>query len=296
MVYVITGATGQVGSAAIEHLLSKSLAVRAIVRSADKAESFKKRNIDVAIADLTDMTALATAFQGADGVFAMNPPCYESSDMHASALSVSKTLALAIIAAKVPRVIVLSSVGSEKDSNTGNILTTHFLEEELKNVAPKIVMIRCAWFMENWINAIAAVKNGQSSVLGSMLQKLDRKIPQIAADDIGQLVAEYLIDPDLKTNGNLIVELEGPEAYSPNDVARIVGSALGRKVEAVAMTEEMIRGICNKFHWAKRTADSWLEMVRGFDDNTICWSNDNTIVRHKGKRTMDDVVNKVLKS
>ncbi len=96
----------------------------------------------------------------------MNPPVYSEPDMHAVATNVSHALASAIQAAKVQRVIVLSSVGSERSSKTGNILTTHILEEALKGNAPQVVMVRCAWFIENWFGASSAVKSGYSPVLG----------------------------------------------------------------------------------------------------------------------------------
>ena len=294
MPYVVTGATGQVGSAVVDYLLSQSLPIRAVLRSANKSSSFSSRHVDVAIADLTDVNALTAAFQGAKAVFAMSPPTYENPDLLGAATNVSRALAEAIKTAQVPRVVVLSSVGAERSSGTGNIVTTHVLEETLKDTAPQVVIVRCAWFMENWFSSVSAVKSGQSPVLGSMLQKLERKIPQIATDDIGRVVAKYLTLPAKEVPRHLIVELEGPEPYSPNDVAQIVSQKLGTNVPAVAMTEEMIRGIFSKFGWPKTTIDNWLEMVRGFDNNTICWTTNGHVIREKGKHALSEALNKVL--
>jgi uncharacterized protein YbjT (DUF2867 family) len=294
MSYVVTGATGQVGSAVVDYLLSQSLPVRAVIRSANKSNSFTSRHVDVAIADLTDADALTAAFQGAKAVFAMSPPTYENPDLVGAARNVSGALAKAIKTAQVPRVVMLSSVGADKSSGTGNILTTHVLEETLKDTAPQVIVVRCAWFMENWFSSVSAVKSGQSPVLGSMLQKLERKIPQIATNDIGRVVAKYLTLPTKEVPRHLIIELEGPEPYSPNDVAQIVGQKLGTAVPAVAMTEETIRGIFAKFGWPKETIDNWLEMVQGFDNNTICWTTNGNVVREKGTHTLSEALNKVL--
>ncbi|CAF3463342.1 unnamed protein product [Rotaria sp. Silwood1] len=294
MSYVVTAATGQVGSAVVNYLLSQSVSVRAVIRSESRSEYFTSRNIEVAIADLTNADALTKAFQGAKAVFAMNPPVYETSDMNTAAMKVSNALAAAIQAAQVPRVVILSSVGAEKSSGTGNILTTHILEETLKGTAPQIVIIRCAWFMENWFKSVSAVKLGQSPVLGSMLQKLERKIPQVATDDIGRVAAEYMTKPAQAVDRMIIVELEGPEPYSPNDVAQIVSKALGKNIHAAAMTEEMIRGLFGKVGWPKETVDNWIEMVQGFDNDTICWTTNGNVTREKGTRTLDEVLGKVL--
>jgi uncharacterized protein YbjT (DUF2867 family) len=294
MSYVVTGATGQVGSAVVDYLLAQSVPVRVVIRSENKAESFRSRHVDVAIADLTDADALTKAFQGAKAVFAMNPPAYNDPDLQVAAVNVSRALASAIKAAKVERVVVLSSVGGERSSKTGNILTAYTMEEALKTSAPQVVMVRAASFTENWLHAISAVKSGQSPVIGSMYRKLDRKIPHIATNDIGRVSAEYMIKPTTEVKDLIIIELEGPEPYSPNDVAKVTSEALGKSVPAMAMTEEMARGLIEKFGWSKTNGDNWVEMFKGFDDGTICWTNDPKVIRVQGKVALAEVLNKVL--
>jgi uncharacterized protein YbjT (DUF2867 family) len=294
MTYVVTGATGQVGSAVVDYLLAQLVSVRVVIRSENKAESFRSRNVEVTIADLTDVEALTKAFQGAKAVFAMNPPAYNEPDMKAVATNVGHTLASAIKAAKVERVVVLSSVGAERSSKTGCILTTHILEKILKDSAPQVVMVRCAWFTENWLGAITAVKSGHAPAIGSMLQKLDQKIPHIATNDIGRVVAEYMTKPKNELDKLVIIELEGPEPYSSNDVAKVTSEALKKPISAVVMTEEKMRELFDKFGWPKTTGDDWIEMVKGFDDDTIRWTTGENVVRVKGTLTLIDVFNKVL--
>ena len=68
-----------------------------------------------------------------------------------------------------------------------------------------------------------------------MLQKLDRKIPHIATDDIGRVSAEYMVKPKNEVDSLVIIELEGPELYSPNDVVKVTGEALEKSVLTVAV-------------------------------------------------------------
>ena len=294
MSYVVTGATGQVGSAVVDYLISQSVPVRVVIRSENKAESFRLRNIDVAIADLSDAKALTKAFQGAKAVFAMNPPAYDTSDMHAVAATVGQALASAIKAAKVERVVVLSSVGSERDSKTGNILTTYILENTLRESAPQVVMVRAASFTDNWLSAVSAFKHGHSPVIGSPFQKLDRKIPHVATNDIGRVSAEYMIKPADEVDKLTIIELEGPEPYSPNDVAKVTGEILGKSVSASTMSEDMIRQLFGRLGWSKKTVDQYIEMIQGFDDNTIRWTTDENVSRIKGTTTLSEVLAKTL--
>jgi uncharacterized protein YbjT (DUF2867 family) len=295
MSYVVTGATGQIGSALVDYLLSQSVPVRVFIRSENKAKDFRSRNVEVVIGNLDDVEALTKGFQGAKGVFAMNPPAYETPNMQAAAASIGHALASVIKAAKVERVVVLSSIGSERSSKTGSILTTHTLEKILKESAPQVVMLRCGGFIENWLNSISAVKSGESPVLGSMFQKLDRKLPHVATNDIARIAAQYLTKPKDELDKLTIIELEGPEDFSPNDVANLVSQILGKNVPAVPITAEMARGMFQKFGWTKANIDGWIEMVQGFDDGTICWTTDQNVIRIKGNVTLKQVIEKHFK-
>jgi uncharacterized protein YbjT (DUF2867 family) len=295
MSYVVTGATGQIGSALVDYLLSQSVPVRVFIRSENKAKDFRSRNVEVVIGNLDDVEALTKGFQGAKGVFAMNPPAYETPNMQAAAASIGHALASVIKAAKVERVVVLSSIGSERSSKTGSILTTHTLEKILKESAPQVVMLRCGGFIENWLNSISAVKSGESPVLGSMFQKLDRKLPHVATNDIARIAAQYLTKPKGELDKLTIIELEGPEDFSPNDVANLVSQILGKNVPAVPITAEMARGMFQKFGWTKANIDGWIEMVQGFDDGTICWTTDQNVIRIKGNVTLKQVIEKHFK-
>ena len=72
--YAIAGVTGHVGSVAAETLLAQGKPVRVIVRDAAKGAPWKAKGAEVAIADLGDEAALASAFAGASGAFVLLPP------------------------------------------------------------------------------------------------------------------------------------------------------------------------------------------------------------------------------
>jgi uncharacterized protein YbjT (DUF2867 family) len=72
--YAITGITGRVGGAIAENLLAQGERIRAIVRSPERAARWKDRGAEIAVADVDDPNALASAFEGTDGAFLMIPP------------------------------------------------------------------------------------------------------------------------------------------------------------------------------------------------------------------------------
>jgi hypothetical protein len=72
--YAIMGTTGRVGGAIAENLYAQGEQIRAIIRNPEKATQWRDRRAEIALADFDDPNALASAFEGTDGVFLMVPP------------------------------------------------------------------------------------------------------------------------------------------------------------------------------------------------------------------------------
>jgi uncharacterized protein YbjT (DUF2867 family) len=66
---LVVGSTGRVGGAAVEELLGAGFEVRALVRSAQKAQRLRKLGAKVAVGDVTQPRTLAPALHGCFGVF-----------------------------------------------------------------------------------------------------------------------------------------------------------------------------------------------------------------------------------
>jgi uncharacterized protein YbjT (DUF2867 family) len=66
---LVVGSTGRVGGAAVEELLGAGFEVRALVRSAQKAQRLRKLGAEVAAGDVTKPSTLVPALQGCFGVF-----------------------------------------------------------------------------------------------------------------------------------------------------------------------------------------------------------------------------------
>jgi hypothetical protein len=60
----------------------------------------------------------------------------------------------------------------------GEIKTNHVAERELKDAAPEIVFIRCAYFMENWASALETLK-GDSPFFHSVTSPAGFAFPQV---------------------------------------------------------------------------------------------------------------------
>src|SRR5271154_628032 len=231
--YAITGITGRVGGAIAENLLAQGEQIRAIVRNPEKAARWRDRGTEIAVADVDDPNALASAFEGTDGVFLMVPPNFAPASRFPE---VRKTLASyhAALAKALPRkAVYLSSIGAEQTSGLGLITGSHLLEQTLGALPIAHAFLRAGWFMENHArDATTAKSEGR---IFSNLYPLDRKFSLVATADIGKAGADVL---RREWTGTRYIEVAGPEQYSPNDIAQALSGALGRTVEAVAVPRE----------------------------------------------------------
>ena len=283
--YVVSGATGHTGSAVAKTLLDKNLPVRVIVRNREKAAELEKLGAEIAVADLQDADALSEALKGGTILYLMNPPNYQSEDQFAELEKVIAAFQTAIKNSALEKIVVLSSVGGHLESGTGNILTAYKLEQAFGDLDIPVTFIRAGSFMENWDAVLETAKT--QGVLPGFFEPLDRKIPQVAAADIGRVAAEAMQE---KTTENKVIELAGFWT-SPEETAEAVGKVLGREVKAITVPREQWVGILSH-HNSPKNAESLAAMFDGFNSGHIKFETENQIA---GKITLEDFMREALK-
>ena len=256
--YVITGATGNTGSIVAETLLANGGKVRVVGRDAKRLERFTQKGADAFVADVTDAGAMAKAFSGAKAAYVMVPPSISSPDVRAYQERVNDALLSAIEKTGVKRVVVLSSVGADKPEKTGPVVGLHNLEEKLKGVAGlNALYLRAGYFMENILPQVGVIQ-----VLGSVAGPLrsDLPLPMIATRDIGTVAAEALLKLDFE--GKRLRELHGARDVTYEEVAKIVGAAIGKPTLAYKqLPAEQLKPALTKMGMSYNMADLLLEMT-----------------------------------
>lgn len=72
--FLISGATGRTGSAAIDTLLQMGKSVRAYVRNDDeRADVLRARGVDIAVGDFTGIDKMRSAMEGIKGTYFLHP-------------------------------------------------------------------------------------------------------------------------------------------------------------------------------------------------------------------------------
>jgi uncharacterized protein YbjT (DUF2867 family) len=269
--FAITGVTGNVGGEMARQLLAAKKPVRAVVRDARKGAEWAGYGCEVAVADIEDEAALTAAFRGAEGVFAMIPPRFDPLPGFVEAHKTAATLQAALEAARPGRVVYLSTVGAQAVEE--NLLSQHtIIEQALREVTAPTTFLRPGWFMENAQWDIAPAR--EKGVIGSVLQPLDREVAMVSVLDIGRVAAELIQET---WSGHRVVELEGPQRVSPNEVARVLGRLLGREVRVEMVPregwEELFRA------QGMKNPGPRLRMLDGFNEGWIDFENRDSVLK-----------------
>lgn len=234
--FVIMGATGQVGSAVLQELKRRKGPVRAVARDPARADGL---GVEVVRGEASDAASLAAAFEGAEAAFVMLVPPPQAADVLAESRAIAQAIAGAVRATKVPHLVALSSVGAQLASGNGIVAALQDFEVALAGAAPSIVFLRPGYFMENWAAVLPTAQD--AGVLPSAHKPLDARGEIVSARDVGRTAAELLFEP---RPGTRIVDLAGPAQYSPVDAAEVLSKLLGKEVSAVPSSrEETIAGL-----------------------------------------------------
>jgi uncharacterized protein YbjT (DUF2867 family) len=259
--FLITGITGKVGGAAARHLLNKGKQVRALVRDPAKAAAWAAKGVELVEGDWADPVAMAQALNGVVGAYLMMPPIQTPSRDFREAKAIIASYTQALATSAPPKLVALSSMGSEKSSGLGLITATHLLEQALGKEPFPVALVRAGSFFENYLFGLQAAQGG---TLPIFYAPTDRKLPMIATEDIGAEIASLLTT---EWAGKRIIELGS--MVSADDLAAALGKALGRDVKAQAIPRQAWAGALEQMGMPAGSTWAFEEMVDGVNSGWI---------------------------
>ncbi|MGA2419692.1 MAG: NAD(P)H-binding protein [Candidatus Acidiferrum sp.] len=261
--YVIFGATGNIGSVITKTLLAKGEKVRVVARTASKLQPFADQGAIVFPAEVSDSAALSEALRGARAAFLMVPPDLSSPDYRAGQEQKTDAIAKAVQESGLKYAVNLSSIAAQAPSGTGPIAGLHAGEKKLNHIAMLHVLhLRPAYFMENELQSLELIRG--MGIFGSAL-KPDLRIPMIATRDIGAYAADRLLKLDF--SGKSTQELLGASDVTRIEVTAALGRAIGKpELGYVQFPYEQVQQVLEHKGVAPKTAQLFIEMYRGFND------------------------------
>jgi NAD(P)H dehydrogenase (quinone) len=230
--YVIFGATGNVGHMTAMQLRAASLPVRAVVRDKTQGVELARIGCEVVVADLLDPDSINRVLEGAHGIQLLVPlPRGDSRPADTMRATIDVT-ARVLANHRDAHVVALSDYGAELDFDTGITALFHHFEAALRDASTRLTLLRSAEHMQNWMRVLPVALS--SGVLPSFHDPVDKRFPTISANDVGVVSARLLRD-GFDADEPRIVSVEGPVRVSANDVAQSIQTASGRAVKALAL-------------------------------------------------------------
>jgi uncharacterized protein YbjT (DUF2867 family) len=214
MTVLVTGATGNVGSAVVAELRRRGVAVRAFVRH--PVDAFGG-DVDLAIGDFEDPASIRAALAGVDRVF------LSSAD---GPRKVEHEVAVIDASAHVELVVKASTIGARAGAPLPPFDWNGCSEEHLRRSGIPAVVLRSGFYMTNLL-AVAEPVRAQR-VLPAPAG--DGRIAMIDPRDVGAVAAAVLAGSG---HDGRTYELTGPDAVSYGDVAAELSHATGTHVEYV---------------------------------------------------------------
>ena len=256
-IIAVAGATGAQGGGLVRAILSdpgSGFSARALTRDvkSDKANTLAKLGAEVAAADVDDIESLKRAFQGAYGAFCVT--FYWAHFSPEKELAQATNLAQAAKHAGVQHVIWSTLEDTRKwvplsdnrmPTLMGKYKVPHFdAKGEADHVFVQLVLpltiLPTSFYWDNFIYFGMGPKKGSDGKLAITLPMGDKKLPGIAAEDIGKCALgvfkkgrEYIG----KTVGIAGEHLTGAQ------MAAALTKALGQEVRYNAVSPEVYRGL-----------------------------------------------------
>ncbi|MCR6484582.1 NAD(P)H-binding protein [Amycolatopsis sp. OK19-0408] len=217
--FLVTGATGNVGAALVSALAEAGTPVRALVRRADVV---LPDGAEAAVGDLNDPAGLDAALEGVEGIFLLSG--YD--DMPAM---------LARARAAGVRRIVLLSGGSAELEDLGNAVSRYMTlaERAVRESGLDWTFLRPRAFMSNALRWLPQLREGDTI----RAQFPDVAAACVAPEDIAAVAAVALAGG----HEGRTYDLTGPVALRPAEVVAQLAEVLGRDLKCVELSNAETR-------------------------------------------------------
>lgn len=221
---IVLGATGQIGFMLANNLFKKGQPVRAVVRDEAKAHELKKIGIEVFVADYLDKEALIKAFRGGKTAFLLTPESPNPENYLDEVNLIIDNYREAIQASGINKIVGLSSMGAQHESDTGNLVASYLLEHAFSGLNIEQIFVRPAYYYSNWIGYLELIM--AEGILPTFFP-LEMKLPMISPIEVAEFLADVMIR---ETPQERIYEVCGPQDYSSLDIVRIFEKVLNKNI------------------------------------------------------------------
>lgn len=224
---VITTPTGDIGHQVLDNILAAGAPARVIVRDPSRLPTAVRQRVEVVPGSHGDADVVDKAFAGADAVFWVAPPNFQTPSLAATYLDFARPACAAVKSQGVKRVVGVTALGrgSALVGNAGLVTASLAMDELIASTGVSYRGLLCPSFMDNMLRQVGSIK--AQGVFFSPVSG-DLKSPTAATRDIAAVAARLLLDSSW--SGQAGVPVLGPEDLSNKDMAQIMFEVLGKPV------------------------------------------------------------------
>jgi uncharacterized protein YbjT (DUF2867 family) len=263
MAIIVNTPGGNIGRPLTGFLLDAGADVTIISRNPDRDADLVGRGAKLTQGSLDDPATLREAMQGAGSLFWLTPPNFQPDFQDWACQSAERAIALAKEAGIV-RFVVLSSVGAHSGPGAGPVSLLGEVEKIFLSQCDNCVVMRPAYFMENWLHHLPTVAKDNAVFLPLPPEK---SLPMVATRDIANLAASVLLD-DAWT-GQRFLGVHGPEDLTHLRATEIISAELGRTVTYVEITMDQMRQALLAMGTPDFVVDMYLELYQAMSDGRL---------------------------
>ena len=247
---LVTGASGTAGSAVLNALLQQGTKVRALYRTAESAKQ-APANSNPVIGDYAD-DSFSAALADVDKVFLVCGPVPDLVKLESEAID-------RCVRHGVKHIVQFSALGA--GTYPKSFPAWHIqVEAKLRSTGVNYTILRPNSFMQNVLAYLAPTIRTQSAFYGAMREA---KCSLIDIRNVGEFAAKTLT-----TTGheNKTYELNGPEAFTYAETAKLISSAIGRQVNYVDLPADQIRQSLLSMGMPQWQADALVDLQAFYTD------------------------------
>ncbi len=230
--YVITGSIGNISRPIVEALVKAGKKVSVVTSNNDRVSEIEKLGAKALVGKIQDASFVKNAFKGADVIYTMIPPIWQTDNWRASQNEVAKNYRDAIESNGIKYVVNLSSIGADQPNGIGPVTGLYDFEQMLNKISGlNVKHLRPSYFFHNLMAQIGMIKH--AGFMGANYG--DEKIFLVHPSDIAKAAIEELLS--LNFTGNSVRYVIGDERTG-KEIADVLGKVIGKPLNWVVFSDD----------------------------------------------------------
>jgi len=212
---LVTGATGNTGSAILSALEGRGVPVRAMIRSARDEQRMASDSVSPVVADFDDLPSLEAALRGVTRAYLVTPSS-------ATAEVQQVRFVEAAAQAGVEQIVLLSQLAAAEDSPVRFLRYHAVVERRIRELGLGFTFLRPNLYMQGLLALRDSIANGALyAPIGNA------RVSAVDVRDIAAVATEALTH---QRHFGQTYDLTGPDAVTHADIADALSRAIGRPV------------------------------------------------------------------